>query len=122
MKPIKYLLIVCLSGIMYLLPSLANDLYAQRRGNNECRQQKQANGYLSIPGINEKQKQEILELQKSHQAKIKELRNEKRDTRSVEKKNSVSVKMDNQIDKHKKIVRGLLTLDQQKYSGYPLHG
>ncbi len=119
--PIRLLLVAVLTGLMYLVPTQNNELMAQRNcrgngyGNGHNQAQKQQQNYLSIPGITENQKQKISTMQTKHQSEMTVLRNEKRNTRVMNEKDAVDVKMTAKISKHKEAIKALLTPEQKKY-------
>jgi len=112
----RIFVLMVLTGFMYLLPIHSSNLLAQRngKGNGTCQAQNSQNCTQTIPGLTEIQKQKISDLNTAHQNEMKLLRDEKRNTKSIDEKNEIDEKMTAKIDKHKADVKAILTPEQQK--------
>lgn len=90
-----------------------------QRGRNRI--STQDNTYMQcveqVPGLTDEQVSEITSLNETHRAEIVELRNERRSTIDVAKKNAIRTEMDELVKNHRDDVKALLNDDQKEAYG-----
>ena len=104
MKTSKQLFLAALMGLMLL----ATQSFSQRgTRSNDC--------YQNIPNMTEKQQEQIEKLRTEHLNEMAQLRQDRRATFNLEKKDEIREKMLQNTDTHKNEVRALLNTEQRAY-------
>ncbi|MFO7756186.1 MAG: hypothetical protein R6V34_09400 [Bacteroidales bacterium] len=105
---------IALTAILLLaVTSISNAQYGRFNRNQQARQPM---AYcLDIPGLDEQQKERIMEVNEAHRKKLDELRLKRQSAESFEEMNEIGAAMLLQHNEHIKQVKALLNEEQKEY-------
>ena len=99
---------------LFALTLTTTNVFAQGWRYTNGTNQNQNNWLNAITGLNENQKNQILEMEETHQKNMDEMRTQQRSTVDFEKKSEIRNEMTKMVANHRSAVKNLLTQEQQE--------